>query len=141
MGNDSAGVKNKRQGPRDFIVKELGFNESQLERFRALNQRHHRTMRHLSEDIKELKDGLFDELSVSPTNDILIDSITSLIGERQKDKETEVFYHFKRIQEICNKKQKEKFKNIIIDALHKGRGKDKPPHRRGDEHRPPPPRH
>ena len=141
IGKTSGGKQNERQRPGDFIIKELGFNELQLEQFRALNHEHHRTMRHLSDGIKELKDDLFDELTVSPINDILIDSITSLIGKRQKEKETEVFYHLRSIQEICNSKQKEKFKNIIIDALQKGGGKDKPPHRRGDERRPPPPKH
>jgi hypothetical protein len=42
------------------------------------------------------------------------------------------FYHFKKIQELCNEKQKVKFQGIIKDALHKsGR----------EGNRPPPPRH
>lgn len=141
MGKTNAGKQSERQRPGDFIIKELGFNELQLEQFRALNHEHHRTMRHLSGDLKILKDDLFDELSISPTNDMLIDSMTSLIGKKQKERETEVFYHFKRIQEICNSSQKEKFEKIIIDALRRGGRKDKPPHRRDDKHRPPPPNH
>lgn len=140
MGIGNKEKQNGPQKPGDFIVKELGFNKSQLEQFRTLNKTHHQKMRHLSDDVRKLKEGLFDELSETTINNKLIDSITSLIGEKEKEKEAEIFYHFYSIQKICNAKQKEKFNNIIIDALHKGRGEEqRPPHERGGEHRPPPP--
>ena len=57
----------------------------------------------------------------------VVDSITTLIAQREKEKETEVFYHFKSIQEICNEKQKEKFKDMINDAIRPGGLRDQGP--------------
>ncbi len=137
--NGNNGQKGPK-GPEKFIVKELGFNEAQLEQFREKSQGHHEAMMNMSDDIRGLKDELFDNLSNDSVKESTIDSITSLIGKKQKAKEEEAFYHFKMIREICNDKQKEKFKNIIRDALHRGglRGQMPPLPEGTERHRPPP---
>ena len=133
---------NKPQDPqrnRDFIVKELGFNKTQLEQFREHSEDHHETMMQLSEEIRNLKDNLFDKLTDDSMNDATLDSISSLICEIEKQKDKEVFTHFKMIQDLCNDKQKEKFKIILKDALRQGdQGNRPPPRREGEGHRPPP---
>jgi hypothetical protein len=43
-------------------------------------------------------------------------------------KDLEVFNHFRAIQKICNDLQKQKFKKIVMDALHK----NSPPRNGGD---------
>jgi len=87
-------------------------------------------MKRLSGDIKELKDNLFSLLSDDSISESTVDPISVLICEKGKEKEKEVFYHFKMIQDIDNDKQKEKFKAILMGAL-----------RQGDlDNRPPPPR-
>lgn len=140
MGNGNDKKQNNPNRPGDFIVKELGFNKAQLEQFGKNSKGHHQTMIGLSADIRNLKDELFDRLSDSSLNKVTVDSITTLIGEKEKEMETETFYHFKTIQSICNDKQNEKFKKIIKDALHRGgeRGQ-RPPPGGGEGHRPPPP--
>ena len=152
MGSSNDGKARGPQNPGNFIIKELNFNELQLEQFREKNKEHHETMMRLSNNIKELKDALFNRLPDVSLNDEAIDSITSLIGLKEKEKEKETFYHFRSIQDICNGKQKEKFKNIIRDALLKGgereqrppnlRGAAGPRHppQQGEGHRPPPKR-
>ncbi|PWH83184.1 hypothetical protein DIS18_01125 [Algibacter marinivivus] len=116
--------------PGAFLVKELGFDDAQKEEFRALTRAHRRTMRGISDDIRGLKDVLFKGLSDASFEDTNIDSIASLIGEKEKLKDLEVYRHFKSVQELCNDKQKEKFSKIINDALHKGPGNQRGP--RGD---------
>jgi len=74
----------------------------------------------LDQEEKKLKDKLFSKISESKVNPLEIDSISSLIGENRKNKDLEVFNHFREIQEICNDNQKEKLKRIVMDALHKG---------------------
>lgn len=139
IGKNSNNGQKGTKGPGNFIVKELGFNEAQTEQFREESQGHHEAMMNMSDDIRGLKDELFGNLSNDSVKDSTIDSITSLIGEKQKVKEVEAFYHFKMIREICNDKQKEKFKNIIKDALHRGglRGQMPPPPEGAGKHRPP----
>jgi protein CpxP len=137
LGKDQGESPRGRQTPSDFIVKELEFNKTQLAQFRENSKGHHEAIRGFSDDIKSLKDVLFGKLSDDSINDATLDSVTALIGEKEMQKEREVFSHFKMIQELSNNKQKEKFKNIIKDALHRGdRGNRPPPPEEG--HRPPP---
>jgi protein CpxP len=140
IGKNSNNGQKGTKGPGNFIVKELGFNEAQLEQFREKSQGHHETMMNMSDDIRGLKDKLFANLSKDSVNESTIDSITALVGEKQKAKEVEAFYHFKMIREICSDQQKEKFKNIIKDALHRGglRGQIPPPPEGAGKYRLPP---
>ncbi|WP_458629283.1 hypothetical protein [Winogradskyella sp. PC D3.3] len=138
IGNNSARNINEPQRNRNFIVKELGFNKTQLDQFREKSKGHHISMMRLSDEIKDLKDELFGKLSDDFVDETVIDSISSLICEKEKIKEKEVFYHFKMIQELSNDTQKEKFKTIIMDALRQDDQGQRPPPRDGEGHRPPP---
>jgi len=142
---------NRPKDPMGFIIQQLKFDDNQLQKLELINENHHHKMRKIGDNVKELKDALFNKLSDAFVNKSTIDSITTLIGDKEKAKETEAFYHFKRIQEICNDEQKEKFKEIINDAIHKGgeqnqrpprlEGFDRPRHPPPgghDENRPPP---
>ncbi len=139
IGKHNDNNPKKPQENRDFIVKELEFNETQLAQFREKSKGHHETIMRLSDDIKELKDSLFGTLSDGAINEATIDSISTLISEKETEKEKEIFYHFKMIRDIANDKQKEKFKGILMDALRQGDKGNRPPPPNGVEgHRPPP---
>lgn len=141
IGKRSYKRPTESQRDKDFIVKELGFSEAQLERFYLKSAGHHPTMMRLSDDVKELKDDLFSKLSDNEINESTIDSLTALICEKETEKEKEIFYHFKMIRDIADEKQKEKFNKILMDALRRGdRGNRPPPPVKGEGHRPPPPR-
>jgi len=137
-GNKGGPKEPNRLG--NFLVKELAFDESQQEQFRILGKKHHHRMRSLSEDIRGLKDELFKGFSDASLHDVNIDSIATIIGEKEKAKDLEVFSHFKQVQNLCNDKQKEKFGKIIEDALKRG-ARDQGPPRGGrpDGDRPPRP--
>ena len=127
MGDTPNKKPRKQQKTSDFIIEELGFSYEQLEQFKVSNQDHNTVMRQLSEDIRDLKDELFNKLSNKSVDEKLIDSLTSLLGKKEKEKRTNVFYHFKEIQNICDSKQKEKFEKIIKEALHDGGKNNSPP--------------
>ena len=76
-------------------------------------------MMKLEQEDKKLKDQLFSKISEKNVILLEIERITSLIGENRKNKDLEVFNHFRAIQKICNDLQKQKFKKIVMDALHK----------------------
>ena len=115
-----------RKNPEQFIVKELNFNTNQMQEFKGLGKNHRERMRRLDQEQKQLKNQLFSKISEKNINPLEIERISSLIGENNKNKDLEVFNHFRAIQEICNAPQKQKFKKIVMDALHKG-----PPPRNG----------
>jgi len=129
----------KVKQPEDFIAKELKFNKSQLEQFQKINGKHHKEMKVLSDDIKQLKDNLFSKIANEKIDKAEIDSITNLIGQKEQAKDLSIFYHFREVHAICNDKQKERFNNIIKKGIHKGRPqKDGRPPMRDNENRPPP---
>lgn len=125
--------------PGMFLVKELGFDDSQKAQFRLLGKGHHQRMRGLSDDIKMLKDELFNGLSDNSLKNINIDSIANLIGKNEAAKDLEVFRHFKEVQQLCTDAQKEKFSDIVEKALRRGAREQGPPHGgRPDGNRPRP---
>ena len=128
-------------GNRDFIVKELGFNVTQLELFNEESKGHHDVMMRLSDDVKDLKDELFSTLSNDSINDTTIDSISGLICEKETEKEKEIYSHFRMIKDIANDNQKEKFEKILMDALRHGDRGNRPPPPNSEEGHRPPPRH
>jgi len=115
-----------RGNPGDFLAKELHFSEAQMKQFQVMNQGHDHEMQLISSEIRDLKDALFANISVEEYSKKTIDSLTNLIGERQKEKDIRTFYHFKAIQDICDESQKQDFQRIVKDALH-GHGKRRPP--------------
>lgn len=124
------------ENPENFILKELEFNANQKEHFIILSETHRNNMQSISEELKELKDLLFSKILEKSINSKEIDSITSLIGEKEKAIDMTTFNHFRVIQNMCNEKQKEKFERIIKDAIHRGNPQERPEGKDG----PPPPR-
>ena len=114
-----------------FETKQLNFNDTQLDKFGELSNSHKKRMRTISDDLKELKDGLFDNISNMSISKSKIDSIATLIGNNEKEKDLEVFNHFRNIQSICNEKQKKYFDEIMRDALSHNK-KNMPKYPRGN---------
>tara|TARA_R110002073_G_scaffold336451_1_gene533559 strand:- start:6809 stop:7294 length:486 start_codon:yes stop_codon:yes gene_type:complete len=152
LGIREKDVLNETIKPENFLVKELGLDDTQQEKLKALGEEHHQRMRGLSDELRGLKDELFLGLSDTSLKSINKDSIAGLIGEKESAKDLEVLRYFEQVQELCNDKQKEKFSEIIKDALRRG-GRDqgpprgerseanRPPHIGFDGNRPPPPEH
>nr|WP_321233177.1 hypothetical protein [uncultured Psychroserpens sp.] len=129
--------KGKRGNQNNFIVRELKFDDTQKQKLKDLEASHHKRIRTILEGSKELKGELFDKISMESISESEIDSIASLIGDIEKDKELETFYHFRAIQNICNDEQKEAFERIVKKALHR-KGRNGSPHgKRRDGDRPP----
>ncbi|BAO76798.1 hypothetical protein [Winogradskyella sp. PG-2] len=139
IGKENGNRLKEPRRNKDFIKKELGFNASQLEQFKDKSKGHENTMMRLSDDIRMLKDQLFDKIADASVEEITIDSLSSLICEKETEKEKEIFYHFKMIQDIFDNTQKEKFKSILKDALRRGDKGNRPrPPNRSERYRPPP---
>ena len=132
------------RGPGNFISNRLSFSDDQKYTFNALEKSHRERMMLISNEIRASKEALFDQISNPNADAMLVDSITSVIGEFEKKKDLEVFQHFKAIYDICDDSQKERFNDLLKDALHKGpppRGKRPPRGMGNDRPGPPPPRH
>lgn len=107
--------------PGNFIVKELSFDMNQMEEYKELSKEHFKSMRRFDEQSRKLKDVLFNGIGDKNFTAKQADSITSLIAQLSKDKELNVFGHFKEVGEICTPEQKAKLAKIISKTLHRHR--------------------
>lgn len=122
------------KGPESFIVKELKFDKDQMAQFEVISDKHRKKMKGISNEIKKQKDVLLGKISKESFGKREIDSIATIIGMKQYQLETEMFYNLRAIQELCNDEQKKRFINIVKDARRPGGG----PNENGPKDRPPP---
>ncbi|MDT0605449.1 hypothetical protein [Croceitalea rosinachiae] len=120
-------TERKNRPPKVFITQQLGFNDNQLADFRSIDEEHHRKMRALEDNSRDLKELLFSNLDNTNFTTNELDSITNLIGQLSIDKEQEVFNYFKALENICTDKQKIKLKNIVTGALRRNPQRGDPP--------------
>lgn len=132
-----------KRGQGNFIARQLNFNETQLNQFNDIRSFHRKTMRSYDDDIKDLKGKFFSNISNENTPKSLIDSIATLISEKEKLKDIETYNYFTEVRNICEDHQKEQLSFIIKKAIHnEGYRRPNGPPRRGDgplrgEKRPP----
>ena len=118
------------KGPKEsgnFIVKQLKFNETQLQQFNTLETKHHNQMRAIGDDVKELKNELFNKITSPEINQDNINGLITSITTQVAKKEKELFNRLRAIYELCDDKQKAHFSDIIKKARRFDRqGPDKP---------------
>ena len=122
------------RSPSSFIVKALGFDEQQMKQFEEVDVRHHKNMIKSAETLKVVKDQLAKQIIKENVLDAEVDSILDILVEKEKAHEKLMFNHLRAIRNICTNEQKQRFEQIIQDALRGGsNGK-----RLGDSGPPPP---
>ncbi|KGL63678.1 hypothetical protein [Polaribacter sp. Hel1_85] len=125
---------------RNFLIEQLQFSESQTKQFKELDKIHRGFMLKIDNEVRDLKDVLFNSLQKENFN---VDSLTSKIGLLEAKKDSEVFNFFKKVRSLCNSEQLQNFDKIIEKALRGGDrrlpidGRNPPP---GNDGMPPPPR-
>lgn len=121
----------ERQRPkqeRNFLITELGFNDTQKNKFLALDEIHREHMLSFDEEIRKNKDILFNSFSDENFNsDLIINKISIFQAKR----DTELFSFFSKVRKLCSDTQIKKFDKIIKKAL---RGGNNQPPRGGRKH-------
>lgn len=116
--------KDEHRGPSrpvtDFVQKELGFNADQTAKFQQLRDQHKEAIKPLMDDMKRLKDSLYNLLSHPPANDSALTSLTNKIGEKQKEWELTIFHHFQKVRAICDSSQLPKFDSLVHQMINRG---------------------
>lgn len=99
--------------PKDFLVKELNFDERQQEQFEELRQDHRRKTEALREKVKAAKDDMFElikEPAVADSTKQLAARRVSLLTE---EIDVNTLNHFQQVRALCNAEQQQKFDGII----------------------------
>lgn len=106
------------RGPANFIIKELKFDDTQIESFNKLKFAHQDSVQVLKKNGRELRENYFKLLRNDTTDRALADQLLMQIANNQKAIEQITFSHFKSVKNICDSVQKEKFDSIILEVIH-----------------------
>jgi periplasmic protein CpxP/Spy len=98
-------------GPKNIIIEKLKFNEQQVSEYQKLIDQHRKDIRDNDLKILELKNELYTFLN-NESNVDEIDSLTTQIGNIQKQIELIHFYHFQDIKALCKPEQLSNFKDL-----------------------------
>lgn len=116
--------RNEHVGPTgrvsDFLQKELGLTTEQAAKFQQLRDQHKEAIRPVMEDMKKLKDSLYNLLGSPQTNDSAVTALTDRIGEKQKEWELMIFHHFQKVRTICDSSQLPKFDSLVHQMINRG---------------------
>lgn len=104
---------------KEFLQKEIGFNEQQLQEYDTLNKMHKEKMKVDFETIKSNKEQQFKELGVSGFNDSVIAGMANKSAENQKLMTVKMLNHFAAIRKICTAGQQPKFDSLFYTIWNK----------------------
>jgi hypothetical protein len=133
-------IKPKGGDAKDYLVEQLSMTGSQVSSFDSLRKGHFERMRKFQDEMKYLKESLFNQLKEPPSRQ---DSVAQKIGELQAKIDLETFDHFSALRSILTVGQKKTFDNVIQTVLRNmARGGGPPPQRpEEEEDQPLPPPH
>ena len=130
----------------NFLIKELGFDSAQKEKYLALVQQHQQELRGIKEQSREAKADFFSLVADSTISEATIKAQAAKAFEGENQVAIKTFYHFQQVRALCTSEQKKKFDNIIKEVVgmmgpqngpHHPFREDHPNEERG--HHPPPP--
>jgi hypothetical protein len=116
------GDEQRNRPPRvsDFVQKELGFNPDQTTKFQQLRDEHREAIKPVVEDMKKLKDSLYNLLQKPRVDDSAAAVMADKIGERQQQWELMIFHHFQKVRAICDSSQLPKFDSLVHRMINRG---------------------
>jgi protein CpxP len=118
--NDHRPEKKSPRPVSDFVQKELGFNTDQTAKFQQLRDQHREAVRPIMDEMKKLKDSLYNLLQNPNVNDSTATAMANRVGEKQKEWELMIFHHFQKVREICDSSQLPKFDTLVHRMINRG---------------------
>jgi Spy/CpxP family protein refolding chaperone len=110
----------ERPGPvSDFIQKELDLNADQTEKFKQLRDQHRAAVKPVVDEMKKLKDSLYNLLLNPQANDSAAKAIAKQICEKQEEWEMLIFHHFEKVRAICDSSQLPKLDTLVHRMINK----------------------
>jgi|SRR6218665_988343 len=98
--------------PKDIIIEKLHFDPAQQKEYEELIDWHQQEIRKYDDNIREVKNELYQQLSLQQTDSKIKDSLTSLLADYQKQIETAHFKHFEDIKKLCRPNQMQDFNSL-----------------------------
>ena len=102
-----------------FLQKEIGFNERQMQEFKALRQQHRTKMKPLFENMRLTKIRFFRLLKDPVSADSVVSRAATEIGNTQRDIDQQAFKNFKEIRTLGTADQQLKYDSLISGVINK----------------------
>jgi hypothetical protein len=114
-------------GPKEMIIHELGFNETQIKKYEELVEQHRSGMRNFDKKGREIRENYFKLMTSDSLDYKAKENFETAIAENQKSIEAFTFDHFRQVRVLCNEEQKKKFDKMIGEIMMHMRGPHGPP--------------
>jgi len=102
---------------RNFLIKELGFDEEQRKELANLQSRQLDQMNAFQARIDEIKGQMMDELLKTDPDNVRVEELAGEVGGKEAQKAKLAFNHLQEIKILCRPEQKERFDILVRDLL------------------------
>lgn len=113
--------------PSEYMQKKLGLNTDQAAKFQKLTDQHKEAVKPVINDMRKLKDSLYNLLQQPNAKDSEVTAMAVKIGDKQKQLEIMIFRHFQRLRAVCDSSQLPKFDTLVHRMVNRGPGHKKRP--------------
>lgn len=104
-----------------FLARKLDLDENQTKLFKAERKEHFKTLRHIQQERRDIKDKLLEAASEEIDDKALVDSLKNEMLKIEDRRLELTITHFRALKSICTPEQVEKLEEII-DKTFRGRG-------------------
>jgi len=128
---------------KDLLKRELKFNDEQIARYFQLRENHRQQFEKLNEEIRQLKQQMFDAVFSREPQPEISDSLLQLSLQKQAQLDRLTYQHFLDLKKLCNPDQQDQLKMLIGEFFRQqgapqGKGQVPPPPGRSEGTPPPP---
>jgi hypothetical protein len=106
----------KKEGPKDYIIKQLNFDGNQIKEYQKLIFDHRMNIRSFDEKIYRIKGELYGFLNSHSETEK--DSLIGEIAKVQIDVENTHCKHFKDIKDLCKPSQMEAYNALLLEMSY-----------------------
>jgi periplasmic protein CpxP/Spy len=111
----------------EFLQKQVGFNEQQMQQYDTLSKQHKENMRMRFDEMRNNRQQVYKAVGDQSFNDSAINDAATKLSASQKDMEANMLRHFASIRKICTPEQQPKFDSMLYKIWNKmGDRKKKP---------------
>jgi hypothetical protein len=113
LGSDANREGAKSGGMVETLKNDVGFDSVQVKEIVRLRESHWKKMKPLFEDLQNTKNDFYLLLKSPETPDSVVFKAASLIGEKQRVVDLQMFQHFKNSRLVCRPDQRPKYDSVV----------------------------
>ena len=123
--DENRGGGKSGSGMVETLRKDVGFDTTQIKEIERLREINWKTMKPLFEDLRNTKNDFYLLLKLPETPDSAVYKAASLIGEKQRVIDLQMFQHFKNYRAVCTPAQRPKYDSVVQIIIKRMAGSSK----------------